>query len=522
MKDYIANLIQAIKLSGEAEAVERVETHISWVLLTGKYAYKIKKPVNLGFLDFSTLEKRHFYCQEELRLNSRLAPTIYLDVVPITGSVEKPVLGGNGAVIDYAVKMKQFPAQSELTHVVEQNQLKCRHIDRLAEILADFHQRIDRSSAQTIWGTPEQAHHATQDTFECLLRNVSDQNDRLRVEKIYRWINDRFDSHKADFQQRHDQGFVRECHGDLHLGNIALVDDDILIFDGIEFSESLRWIDVISEIAFLMMDLQYRNLQPKAYRFLNAYLEQTGDYAGLKLLRYYLVYRAIVRAMVAALRARQSDVSTPLREALQREYRAYLDLAESYIKPQQPVLLLCHGFSASGKSTITQIILENLPAIRLRSDVERKRLFGVKKQQKTHSAIGQNVYSKQATELTYDRLKALAEVVLQSGYHVIVDATFLSRRQRRKFYEIGQRSSCQWIIIDFVVAEDILRARIEKRCQNQAEVSEADSSVLDYQLKNHDPLDRYEQKFTCKIDAEKRFVFSTFKKQLEQCLILEK
>ncbi len=522
MQAYIDNLIQAITLSGEAEVVERVETHISWVLLTGKYAYKIKKPVNLGFLDFSTLEKRHFYCQEELRLNARLAPSIYLDVVPITGSMEKPVLGGKGAVIDYAVKMTQFPAQSELTHVVAQNQLKNRHIDRLAEIIADFHQRIDRSSVQTKWGTPEQAHHSTRDTFACLLRNLSDDNDRSRVEKMYRWINDTFDQYKADFQHRHDQGFVRECHGDLHLGNIALVGDDILIFDGIEFSESLRWIDVISEIAFLIMDLQYRNLQPKAYRLLNAYLEQTGDYTGLKLLRYYRVYRAIVRAMVAALRARQSDVSTQAQKALQQEYRAYLDLAERYIKPQQPLLLLCHGFSASGKSTITQLILENLPAIRLRSDVERKRLFGLKKQQKTHSGIGQNVYSNQATELTYDKLKALSEVVLQSGYHVIVDATFLSKRQRRKFYDIGQRSSCPWIIVDFVVAEDVLRARIENRCKNQTGVSEADSAILDYQLKNHDPLDQYEKKFTCTINAEKHFVFSTFKQQLEQCLTQSK
>ena len=514
MDSYISNLIKSIQLSGHLARVELVETHISWILLTGKYAYKIKKPLALGFLDFSSLQKRAFYCQEELRLNSRLAPDIYLSVVPITGTLKSPQLNGTGETIDYAVKMKQFPANAELSHLVENNQLYNEHIDSLAEIIAIFHQKIDKTSSQSLLGTAELTHQTTLDTFNTLLENLTDKKVIQRVKLIQSWCDQTFSQMQSIFQQRHDEGYIRECHGDLHLRNIALIKEKILLFDGVEFSESLRWIDVISEIAFLMMDLQHQDHQSMAFRLLNAYLEHSGDYQSLQLLPYYLVYRTIVRTMVATLRASQADVDADERLRLKDEILTYLSLAETYISPKEPILLICHGLSASGKSTISQSILENLPAIRLRSDVERKRLFGFAKYQPTESALGENIYHQSATDKTYQRLKELAYSTLQSGFNVIVDATFLSRFQRQEFYLLANSAQVKFIILDFLATENVLHERIKKRTKNNRSASEADINILLNQIENQELLSAEELDFTLQIDTESAFQFPHFLQQL--------
>jgi len=518
MNNYISSIIKSIQLTDQLTKIDLVETHISWILLTGKYAYKIKKPVNLGFLDFSSLKNRHFYCQEELRLNSRLAPEIYLAVVPITGTYEHPQLNGNGKEIDYAVKMTQFPLNAELSYVVGSNGLTNEHIDNLAKTITLFHQKIDKTTHQSQWGTAKLTHQSTLDTFTTLLENLNDKNAIERVSRIQDWINQFFKENKVYFQERHNEGFIRECHGDLHLRNIALIDSNIILFDGIEFSESLRWIDVFSEIAFLIMDLQHQKLNLMAYRFLNAYLESTGDYRGLRLLRYYLVYRTIVRAMVAALRANQDDVSDNERAELSNEFNAYVTLAETYIIDKKPVLTICHGLSASGKSTVSQSILENLPAIRLRSDVERKRLFGYDKYQQTSSDVGRNIYDGNSSKKTYEILKELTSVILQSNYNVIVDATFLSKYQRREFQLLAINNEVEFVIFDFSAPNELLRARINKRTKNNKEVSEADINVLEYQIENQDVLSLEESDFAIKIDTQLPFSFQAVKQQLQKHL----
>jgi len=510
----IPSLIHSIKSDGKNKCIELIETHISWILLTGEFAYKIKKPINLGFLDFSSLEKRRFYCEEEIRLNSRFAPDIYLEVLPITRLNQQIQLNGSGEIIDYAVKMKQFPKNAELDFIVKSHQLKNNHIDQLAEIIAEFHKQIESDQPTGSWGTADQAHQSTLDTFTSLFNNLHDSSEKKDIEKIQQWINANFSEHRKIFQQRHEQSYVRECHGDLHLRNIALINDKIVLFDGIEFSESLRWIDVISEIAFLMMDLQHQNLNAFAYRFLNAYLEHTGDYRGLLLLPYYLVYRTIVRAMVAALRANQDDVNEKQRETLYAEFIAYKKLANDYIHSRKPILFICHGLSGSGKSTITQELLEHLPAIRIRSDVERKRLFGFEKYQKTESSIGKNIYSGNASESTYETMKNLAGDVLDAGYHTIIDATFLSEHQRIAFHKLAREKHSSFVILHFHAPENVLRERIKKRGKNLKEVSEADLKVLDYQLKTCDRLTQAEQDHSFTIDTQQNFNYIDFEKSL--------
>ena len=250
------------------------------------------------------------------------------------------------------------------------------------------------------------------------------------------------------FAQRKQQGFVRECHGDMHLGNMAVIDDVPVIFDGVEFNPDLYWIDVMSEVAFLFMDLDDFGRRDYAFRFLNGYLEITGDYPGLQVLRYYLTYRATVRAKIASIRLTQ-NLERDLQYRSTSEFERYLQLALGYTQLQRPVLLITHGLSGSGKSTLSAPLAEELGAIRIRSDRERQRLFGKGKSHGDAATIDGGVYSSDATLQTYATLETLAKGVLESGYTAIIDATFLTRSQREPFRELAKRLSVPLRILYF-------------------------------------------------------------------------
>lgn len=487
------------------DTFELVETHISWVLLTGRFAYKIKKPVNLGFVDFSTLDKRRFYCQEEIRLNRRLAPDLYLAVVSITGASSAPRLDGDGPVIEYAVKMRQFPRDAKLDLVLKRGALERRHLDGLTREIAAFHQRVDVASVQSEYSTPEVVRKVVIDTFGPIPERLERPSDRECLDTIRAWVEREFEARYQIFQDRRRDGFIRECHGDLHLGNMALIDDLVVVFDCIEFNEQFRWIDVMSEAAFLVMDLEDQQRFDLAGRFLNGYLERTGDYAGLRLLRYYLTYRAMVRATVAAIRLGQKkgDSGSRLREELQ----GYLSLAKRSTRPGSPMLMITHGLSASGKSVIAERLVEQLHqahqvhAIRIRSDVERKRLFGLSPEARSNAV--QDIYRPDATEATYRRLEELARMILRTGYPVIVDATFLKQRHRRMFQSLAEEVEVPFVILSLQVSDSTLRGRIIDRAQASHEVSEADLAVLDKQRTSAEPLTADEQPSVLSIDAER-------------------
>jgi aminoglycoside phosphotransferase family enzyme/predicted kinase len=470
------------------ERFEVVETHISWVLLTGPYAYKIKKPVDLGFLDFSTLEKRRFYCREELRLNRRLAPDLYVDVVVITGSARAPILGGAGPVIDYAVKMKQFPSEAQLDRVLARGGLTAEHVDALAREIAEFHGRAVIAGEGTPFGEPERIAQPVRENFRQLRERLGDPNDRSRLERLESWTEAEYTALGFEFGSRKRGGFVRECHGDLHLANIAWIDGRAVAFDCIEFSEGLRWIDVMSEVAFLTMDLDDRGAPHLACRALNTYLEQTGDYAGLRVLRFYRVYRAMVRAKVACIRMDQAGAGDRDRERLRQEALGYLDLAERYTRSTRPALLITHGFSGSGKTTLTQALADAWGAVRVRSDVERKRLFGLSPDARTASDVASGLYSREAGERTYERLAELARVVLGAGYSCIVDAAFLQRAQRALLREVADDTGVPFAILDVRAPEAVLRSRILAREREGRDASEADLAVLGHQLATSEPI----------------------------------
>jgi len=477
-------LVAALARTGTPAPLEVIETHISWVVLAGEYAYKLKKAIDLGFLDYSTLELRHHFCQEELRLNRRTAPTLYLDVVAITGSG----IEGEGEALEWAVKMRRFDQEQLASWMAQHNRLSPLHLDRLAHNVADFHQHIATANASSRFGTFESVCEPIEENFH-QIRPLIDTEDCLSLlAQLHAWYKGVQTSLKPLLEHRKHGGFIRECHGDLHLGNIVVIDDEPLPFDGIEFNYNLRYVDVVSEIAFLLMDLDHRQRSDLGWRFLDGYLQEVGDFNGLALLRFYQVYRAMVRAKVAAIRAGQKGTDSDERRTLLSDVFSHLQLALSYTCPTTPQLIITHGFSGSGKSSVAQKLLEQWGAIRLRSDVERKRLFGLAAMERTESTVASGIYTADATAHTYARLAQLSRVLLDAGFNVIVDATFLRLSDRQQLIELAESLGVRWHLLDVTASESVMRQRIAARHAGHRDASEADLAVLDHQLRNHDSI----------------------------------
>ncbi len=476
------------------DRVEQLETHISYILLAGDYAYKIKKPLNLGFLDFTTLEHRRYFCHEELRLNRRLAPALYLDCIPICGSTENPVLGGQeGNALEYAVKMRRFPQHALLNHRLAEGALESHHIDDLARQVATFHGAIERASPATPLGSAEYTRQPALENFRVLRGLLRDNRDREQAAALERWTVCRYEKLRSVLEARKRDGFVRECHGDLHLGNIILQGSEITIFDCIEFSDALRWIDVVNDLAFLYMDLFHCAAPELGHRLLSGYLEFSGDYAGLCLLPYYQVYRAMVRAKIAAIRLGQANLDEAQRQTTAAECRAYLKLGLEFTRPQRPFLVLTHGLSGSGKSHLSNQLVERLGAVRIRSDVERKRLFGLAPLASSDSPPDQGIYSATATERTYARLLDMARGILAANYPVVVDATFLDPSWRQRFRDFARRHHVPFVLLACAADPEVLRARVSQRHARGNDAAEADLAILERQLKGYTPPTPEEQ-----------------------------
>jgi aminoglycoside phosphotransferase family enzyme/predicted kinase len=471
----------------EAESVRMLETHISYVFLTGRYAYKIKKAVDLGFVDYRALDDRRRYCDEEVRLNRRLAPDIYLEVAPISGPAAAPVVGGSGPAIEYAVKMREFSQHALLSHMLDRGELTTAHIDALADRVAAFHGAIEVAGADGPFGRPDEVHRFALDNFGQLHDGVDNESDRAALDALRQWTDREYHARRHQFQARRRQGFVRECHGDLHLNNIALVDDHIAIFDCIEFNDHMRWGDVMGEVAFVVMDLEDRKRPDLAFRFLNGYLERTGDYSGLAVLQFFLVYRAMVRAKVTWFRAAQLPSGPQKTEAI-AEYRGYVKLAERFAQTPKPAIVQMHGLAGSGKTTYSQTLLEAINGVRIRSDVERKRLHGLLARTHSRSAIDSGLYTSADTRRTYEHMYELARQIAAAGYVAIVDAASLKRWQRDMFRDLASELGVPFAIV-VVTANDVtLRQRVAARAAAGHDASDADADVLDHQQRTQDPL----------------------------------
>ncbi len=520
----IASMLKPEVYDHPVTKIELIETHISWIILTGNFAYKIKKPVDFGFLNFSTLEKRKNFCEQELILNRRLAPAIYLAVVAITGTQNNPVITTHnelfkGDAIEYAIKMAQFPQSAQLDNMLAAGELKAEQMDEIAEMVANFHQTVEVAGDAMAYGNKETISQPIKENFTQINEHLDTTPYADTLSALSMWSSSEFVKLKPVFEQRKANGFIRECHGDMHLRNMVWLNTGPSAFDCIEFNPQLRWIDVISEVAFLVMDLQDRQQYQLANRFLNVYLEVTGDYAGLSVLPYYLCYRALVRAKVNTLRLEQKKIPEEERKQIQVEFELYLKLATTYTQTSPAKLIIMRGLSASGKSTVSQQLRETLGAIRIRSDVERKRLFDIDpgnsaSSYNTADKIDKGIYSAQASLQTYTKLAELASRIISAGYSVIVDAAFLKYEQRKPFQLLAKSLAVPYSIIDITADTDILRQRIKER---KHDVSDADLVVLEHQLTNWSPLYKDEMDAAISVDTGEVLEIEALVDKIKSC-----
>ena len=488
----VAALSEPRAYDHDVASVRVAETHISWVFLTGEYAYKVKKPLKFPFLDFSSLERRHHFCEEELRLNRRLAPKLYLAVVPIGGSDEAPRVGAEPA-IEYAVKMREFPEDARLDRRLTAGAL-------VAEPLREFGGRLARFHAQL---PPLAPHQPAATALAAALENFDELRADLRargaheVAALREWTEERAASIAPIIERRAAEGRYRECHGDLHLENLLMLDGEVLAFDALEFDPRLREIDVVCEAGFLAMDLVAHDRADLAYDFLTAYLEAAGDYDGLDVLRFYVVHLALVRAKVRALKRAQKSA-----EVGRDEIGPYLETARNFVATRKPLLLITHGLTGSGKTHVTQALIGALRAVRVRSDLERKRLHGLDAGARSGSAVGGGLYDARANERTYARLAEVGAADLRNGFDAIVDATFLRRSERDAFARLAARHGAPYAILDCTAPEDVLRRRIAARAAEARDASEAGLEVLDHQLAEQDPLADDERRATIQVRTD--------------------
>jgi hypothetical protein len=458
------------------------------VLLSGGHAIKIKKPVNLGFVDFTTLESRRRSCEEELRLGRRTAPDLYEAAVPVTGTPEAPELDGQGTPIEWAVRMRRFPQAALLDRLAKAHALGNDLVDALAGSVAAFHAQLPRAPSSSPFGTPEEVRAEAEGNFTGIREHAGALLDPARLDALHEWTvreGDRLESH---FARRHAGGCVRECHGDLHLGNVVLLEGWPVPFDAIEFSEKLRWIDVMNEVAFTAMDLDAHGLPRHARRFVDAYLSCTGDYGGLAAIRYYHAYRALVRAKVAAIRHEQAAGDDIARAKAAKDFERHVALAEGVLAPRRPALVAMHGLAGSGKSTFSQELLEQLGAVRIRSDVERRRVHGLAADARTASPPGGGLYDREANDRTEARLLEAARQVLEAGGIAIVDATGILLASRLAMRDLARDHGVPFVLACCSTPDRLLRERVQARQRAGDDASEAGPAVLERQIAALEPL----------------------------------
>jgi aminoglycoside phosphotransferase family enzyme/predicted kinase len=469
---------QAEAYEPRPEAIQRIETHASMVFLAGSFAYKVKRAVKYPFLDFSTLEKRHQACLNELRVNARTAPQLYLEVLPITaGTSSEFQIGGKGQAVEWVLLMRRFDQDKLYDRLAEAGRLPLASMVPLAEVIATFHDSADRLLNPGHSVAPLEA--ILRDNAEALASNpkVIPQDAARELSRLSR---ERLAALVPLLRARAQGGFVRHCHGDLHLRNIVEIDGRPVLFDAIEFDDSLATIDVLYDLAFLLMDLGKRGLTAHANAVLNAYLDHEGSTAnliGLVALPLFLAMRAAIRAKVELLRANTNAAEQA--EATRKEARSYFDLARSFLTPTPPRLIGIGGLSGSGKSAISRAIAPYIGAfpgaVHIRSDVERKRLFGVAPSEK----LPERAYAPEVSDEVYAICRKRALMALGGGQAVIVDAVHAKQDEREALGALAGATGVPFTGLWLEAPPEVMRQRIARRTND---ASDATPAVIDAQL----------------------------------------
>lgn len=468
--------------------IEVLETHISWVFLTGDYVYKLKKPLDFGFLNFSSLEARKYYCKEELRLNKRITKQIYLEVCALCFDGKRYWLSDEEApqAIEYVVKMKQFDNQQQLDILLSQPEFQPGLIDEFAAYVARLHKQQPSAPKSSTWGNPTGIWDIVEDNFERPLELLPSPADRDALSELYSKVKKQFLHLKPVFEQRKAEGYIRECHGDLHLTNIALIHDSLQPFDCIEFNEQFRWIDTYYDLAFLLMDLDANHQQRLANRCINSYLAESGDYQGIQTLNFYKLCRATVQAKVALI-GKEIDYT---------RYQHYFELAQSYVLSTKPQLYITYGLSGNGKSVVSQTLSEHFGLIWLRADTERKRLA------KNSENQSLDLYGTAMNQITAKHLYQQCQTLLGQGFSVIVDATFIRKNTRKNYIELAKHLQIPFAILNCICSTPTREQRLIDRKLHGKDPSDADVNVMREQQKYKQQLSKYERRYVIDIDTE--------------------
>ncbi|BAZ04357.1 hypothetical protein NIES3974_09950 [Calothrix sp. NIES-3974] len=476
------------------EPIQLVQTHCSYVLLTGEFVYKVKKPVDFGFLNYSTLAKRKFYCYEELRLNQRGAAELYLEVVAITTSNGDYVLGGEGEAVEYALKMRQFPADGLLSTRFENGTITAGEIEELGRVVANYHRHTETNDYIRSFGTVEKVRESIDQNYEQTEVYIGKAQTLSQFEQTKAYTDNFFATKVELFNQRCANNFIRECHGDLHMGNICCWQGQILLFDCIEFNEPFRFVDVMYDVAFAVMDLQARHRPDLANIFLNTYLEQTGDWEGLQVLPLYLSRQAYVRAKVTSFLLDDSAISPAAKQQAAATAAAYYRQAWEYTQTHQGKIFLMSGVSGSGKSTTAKYISQHSGAILIRSDAVRKHLAGIGLLERG----GEEIYTPEMTAKTYGRLSELGILLAQQGWTVILDAKFDRVELRQNVLKPAINAQIPVQIIECVAPESVLRSRLEART---GDIADATADLLTSQLAAAEPFTEEEKNYVKTLDT---------------------
>lgn len=477
----IERLLDPAAYPHSTAAIHLVETHISWVILTGPFAYKVKKPVTLGFVDYGTLELRRRSCAGEVRVSGRFAPELYVAAVPITGSPESPHVGGDGEPIEWAVKLVQFDETDRLDARFEAGRLTATDCRALGEAIAAVEERLPVAEPDTPWGTGASVLAAAAINIEAIQRSLPEVTGRVAA--LDRWLRERLTAHERLLGMRKSTGRVRECHGDLHLANLVLHEARMTPFDAIEFNENLRWIDVANDVAFLSMDLEARGRPDLAAQVVSSWIEAANDHNAATLMPVYEAYRAVVRCSIAAIRAGQGCASS------RAEAVCYLDLAERLTRRGRPVAVVTSGVSGSGKSTVAAELVGALPAMRVRSDVERKRLAGMGPTERPADAAAEAVlYGDALTRRVYERLAVLAATLLDAGVSVVIDAACTKRWQRDILSRVAVERGVPIVWVAFDLPTEAALTRIAARQARGDDPSDATADVVRWQVASFEPI----------------------------------
>lgn len=480
-------MIAALRLPGAypypVDRVEFIQTHISLLFFAGRHVFKVKRPIDLGFLDYRTLEKRRFFCREEVRLNRRLAPQTYLGVVPVTRGADGAVrIDGDGEVIDYAVKMVRLPVERMMDDLLGRGEIDNAMMRALATLLVDFHGRAPSGPGVDEYGSPAAIRFNVQENFaqtRPFITNVDTLDRGTITRPLFAYLERAslgyLDDHAEQFERRVLQGRIRDGHGDLHAGNICFLPEGIVIYDCIEFASRFRCGDTAADLAFLVMDLDARGFRGFGQFLVHEYAHAAGDDELVKRVPFYKLYRAYVRGKVASFRSGNQSLDTEARAASRREARQYFHLAASYVLP--PTLILMCGLPASGKSWAARQIAAPFEACVFRSDTVRKRLAGIPPTHHTGGDFQQGIYTPEWSHDTYREMWEEAGEALREGRTVVVDAMFGKADQRAPFIDLARSLSVPFVLVHVEVSEETTRRRMADRAKDTREASDADWAI---------------------------------------------